>query len=231
MAYPTVNAPYGLKPINLIGGQVFAGQTRELPIASNYGTVINNGDIVRLASGFIVKETGTTTVSATGVVGVFVGVSYTNPSTGQKLFANSYPGSVVASDIVAYVVDDPDALFKVAVTGGATSTTITPVDNTILGNNMAISQPSTNTTISGNSNIGAYDSGSNTAASLPLRVVGLIEETVDSSGNYSEVIVKWNAPYMVSTTTSDGATPPVFTTTTVVTGGHSYLNPTGTANV
>ncbi len=35
MAYPTVNAPYGLKPINLIGGQVFAGQTRELPIASN----------------------------------------------------------------------------------------------------------------------------------------------------------------------------------------------------
>jgi hypothetical protein len=231
MAYPTVNAPYGLVPINLIGGQVFAGQTRELPIASNTAGAINNGDIVRLASGFIVKETGTTTVSATGVVGVFVGVSYTNPSTGQKLFANSYPGSVVASDIVAYVVDDPDALFKVAVTGGATSTTITPVDNTILGNNMAISQPSTNTTISGNSNIGAYDSGSNTAASLPLRVVGLIEETVDSSGNYSEVIVKWNAPYMVSTTTSDGATPPVFTTTTVVTGGHSYLNPTGTANV
>jgi hypothetical protein len=231
MAYPTVNAPYGLKPINLIGGQVFAGQTRELPIASNTAGAINNGDIVRLASGFIVKETGTTTVSATGVVGVFVGVTYTNPSTGQKLFANSYPGSVVASDIMAYVVDDPDALFKVAVTGGATSTTITPIDNTILGNNLAISQPSTNTTISGNSNIGAYDSGANTTASLPFRVVGLIEETVDSSGNFSEVIVKWNAPYMVSTTTSDGATPPVFTTTTVVTGGHSYLNPTGTANV
>ena len=46
MAYPTVNAPYGLKPINLIGGQVFAGQTRELPIASGYGTAIYNGDIV-----------------------------------------------------------------------------------------------------------------------------------------------------------------------------------------
>ena len=223
MAYPTVNAPYGLKPINLIDGQVFAGQTRELPIASNTAGAINNGDIVRLSSGFIVKETGTTTVSATGVIGVFVGVSYTNPSTGQKLFANSYPGSVVASDIVAYVVDDPDALFQVAVTGGATSTTITPIDNTILGNNMAISQPSTNTTISGNSNIGAYDSGSNTAFTLPLRVVGLIEESVDASGNYSEVIVKWNMPYI---TLTEGAPNVV-----AYNGGHSYYNPTGTANV
>jgi hypothetical protein len=223
MSYPTVEAPYGLKPINLIGGQVFAGQTRELPIASNTAGAINNGDIVRLSSGFIVKETGTTTVSATGVVGVFVGVSYTNPSTGQKLFANSYPGSVVASDIVAYVVDDPDALFKVAVTGGATSTTITPISGTILGNNLAISQPSTNTTISGNSNIGAYDSGGNTAFTLPFRVVGLVEETTNAAGNYSEVIVKWNMPYI---TLTEGAPNVV-----AYNGGHSYYNPTGTANV
>jgi len=231
MAFPTVSAPYGLKPINLIGGQVFAGQTRELPIQANYGTVINNGDIVRISSGYIVKETGTTTVSATGVVGVFLGCSYVNPSTGQLFFSNYYPGSINVAGIVAYVSDDPDQLFKVAVTGGATSTTITPISGLVLGNNLAISQPSTNTTISGNSNIGAYDSGSNTAASLPFRVVGLVEETTNSSGNYSEVIVKWNAPYMVSATTSDGATPPVFTTTTVVTGGHSYLNPTGNASV
>jgi hypothetical protein len=154
---------------------------------------------------------------------VFVGCSYTNPSTGQILFANSYPGSVVASDIVAYVVDDPDALFKVAVTGSATSTTITPIDNTILGNNLAISQPAANTTISGNSNIGAFDSGSNTAFTLPLRVVGLVEETVDASGNYSEVIVKWNMPYI---TLTEG-TPNVV----AYNGGHSYYNPTGTANV
>jgi hypothetical protein len=223
MAFPTVEAPYGLKPINLIGGQVFAGQTRELPIASNTAGAINNGDIVRLSSGFIVKETGTTTVSATGVVGVFVGVTYTNPSTGQKLFANSYPGSVVASDIMAYVVDDPDALFKVAVTGGATSTTITPISGTILGNNLAISQPSSNSTISGNSNIGAFDSGGNTAFTLPFRVVGLVEETTNSSGNYSEVIVKWNMPYI---TLTEGAPNVV-----AYNGGHSYYNPTGTANV
>jgi len=223
MAYPTVSAPYGLKPINLIGGQVFAGQTRELPIASNYGTAIYNGDIVRISGATIVKEAGTTTVTATGVVGVFLGCSYTNPSTGQKLFSNYYPGSVVASDIVAYVADDPDQLFKVAVTGGATSSTITPISSAILGDNLAISQPASNTTISGNSNIGAYDSGSNTAFTLPLRVVGLVEETTDASGNYSEVIVKWNMPYI---TLTEGAPNVV-----AYNGGHSYYNPTGTANV
>jgi hypothetical protein len=201
MAFPTVSAPYGLKPINLIGGQVFAGQTRELPIASNTAGAINNGDIVRIAGAVIVKETGTTTISATGVVGVFLGCSFTSPTTGQKLFSNSYPGSVVASDIVAYVADDPDQLFKVAVTGGATSTTITPISGSILGDNLAISQPASNTTISGNSNIGAFDSGSNTDQSLPFRVVGLVEETINAAGNYSEVIVKWNAPYPTATTT------------------------------
>ena len=230
MAYPTVNAPYGLKPINLIGGQVFAGQTRELPIASNYATAIYNGDIVRISGATIVKETGTTTVSATGVVGVFLGCSYTNPSTGQKLFSNYYPGGVVASDILAYVADDPDQLFKVAVTGGATSSTITPISGSILGDNLAISQPASNTTISGNSNIGAYDSGSNTDQSLPFRVVDLVAETTNAAGNYSEVIVKWNAPYPTATTTAAGS-PLVYTTTVTINGGHSYLNPTGQASV
>ena len=226
MAYPTVSAPYGLKPINLIGGQVFAGQTRELPIASNYGTVINNGDVVKFntTDGTIVKETGTATVSANGVVGVFLGCTYTNPSTGQKLFAQSYPsGGVVASDILAYVADDPDQLFKVAVTGGSTSSTITPISGAILGSNMGISQPAANTTISGNSNIGAYNAADSTVFTLPLRVVALVPETTDSSGNYSEVIVKWNVPYI---TLVDG-TPNVVS----YNGGHSYLNPNGQFNV
>jgi hypothetical protein len=44
MAYPVVNAPYGLKPINLIGGQVFAGATRNIQslmvILRTFSTVI-----------------------------------------------------------------------------------------------------------------------------------------------------------------------------------------------
>ena len=39
MAYPTVDKPYGLKPINLIGGQVFAGATRQRRIASSASSI------------------------------------------------------------------------------------------------------------------------------------------------------------------------------------------------
>ena len=35
MAYPTVSAPYGFKPVNRIDGMPYAGQTRLIPIASD----------------------------------------------------------------------------------------------------------------------------------------------------------------------------------------------------
>ncbi len=81
MAYPTVSAPYGLKPVNLIGGQVFAGATRLMEIASGYATNIFYGDLVkRVSDGTIEKDTGTTTATPCGV---FLGVQFTNGSTGQ----------------------------------------------------------------------------------------------------------------------------------------------------
>ena len=194
MAYPTVNAPYGLKPINLIGGQVFAGQTRELPIASNYGTAIYNGDIVRLDGGFIVKEAGTTTVTSQGVTGVFLGCSYTNPSTGQLLFANSYPGSVVASNIVAYVADDPDQLYKAASVGNTINTTglvISAVSQVVVGNNATLIL-NTGSATTGNSKTGVFANAVST--SLPMRVVDGVPDTATSNG-YTELIVKFNFGY------------------------------------
>ena len=50
MAYPTVDAPYGLKPVNLVGGLPFAGATRQIAIGNNYGTAMYNGDVVQLNS-------------------------------------------------------------------------------------------------------------------------------------------------------------------------------------
>ena len=114
MAYPAVTAPYGLRPINLIGGQVFAGSTRLIPIASGSGTAIYYGDVVVVNSGGTITKVSATD-SGVSVVGVFLGCQYTNPTTKQLLQQQYYPGGVVASDIKAYVLDDPDALFKVAV--------------------------------------------------------------------------------------------------------------------
>jgi hypothetical protein len=219
MAYPAVSAPYGLIPINLIGGQVFAGATRLIPIASNYGTSIFYGDVVRISSdGVLVKETGTTTVTATGVVGVFLGCTYTNPSTKQPIFAQYYPASTVASDIQAYVADDPDQLFKVAVC--SSGTTIGTVGRTAVGQNTALIQNPGSTT-SGNSGVAADDS-TGTTISLPLRIVDVIEETATGADSFTEIIVKWNAPYPTITIDFTGETASVG-----MSGGHQYLNPTG----
>lgn len=193
MAYPTVSAPYGLKPVNLIGGQVFAGSTRELPIASGYATNIFTGDIVQLAS------TGTITKSAlaaetspvAGVVGVFVGCSYTSPVTKQKLFSQYYPASTVASDIVAYVVDDPDALFKVAAV--SSGTTVAFYGQTVVGNNVALVQNAGSTT-TGDSKV-AIDGTSAVTTSLPVRIVDVVPDTANSSGDFCEFIVKFNFGY------------------------------------
>ena len=121
MAYPTVAGPYGFQPINLIGGQVFAGSTRFFPIASGSGTSIFYGDVVRLNTGGTLSKVSTT-ATATDAVGIFLGCQFTNPSTKQLLQQQYYPASTVASDIQAFVLDDPDALFKVAVTAAGAST-------------------------------------------------------------------------------------------------------------
>ena len=199
MAYPQVDAPYGLVPINLIGGQVFAGSTRLIPIASGSTTAIFNGDVVNLgSSGTLGKDVGTATATP---VGVFLGCSYTDPTFG-KTFRQFYPGGLAIADIMAYVIDDPNALFKVAVTAAGTST-IGNVARTVVGENSALIQTAGNTS-NGNSRV-SISSTTATASTLPVRIIDVVPETAlaVNPASYTEVIVKWNA------------------------GMHQYNNPTG----
>ena len=188
MAYPTVSGPYGLQPINLIGGQVFAGSTRLIPIASGSTTAIFYGDVVRLNTGGTLSKV-TTTTSATDAVGVFLGCQFTNPTTKQLLQQQYYPGAVTASDINAFVSDDPDALYKVAITAAGTST-MSGVTRAAVGQQSALVQTTGNTS-SGDSYV-SLSATTGTGAALPFRVVDVIPETVNASGSYTEVIVKFN---------------------------------------
>jgi hypothetical protein len=187
MAYPTVAGPYGFQPINLIGGQVFAGATRQIPIASGSGTSIFYGDVVRLNTGGTLSRVSTTD-SATDAVGVFLGCAFTNPTTKQFLQQQYYPASTVASDIVAYVCDDPDTYFKVAVLSN--STTIGGMTQTDIGNNVAILATAGSTTTGDSKEGVSATTGSTTT--LPFRVIAGVPETVNASGSFTEVIVKFN---------------------------------------
>ena len=188
MAYPTVSGPYGFRPINLIGGQVFAGATRQIPIASGSGTSIFYGDVVRLNTGGTLSRVSTTD-SATDAVGIFLGCSFTNPTTKQPLQQQYYPSGTVASDIVAYVCDDPDALFKVAVLSAAS--TVGGLTQTDVGNNVAIYTTAGSTT-SGDSNEGVRNATSDSVTTLPFRIIAGVPETVNAAGSFTEVIVKFN---------------------------------------
>ena len=190
MAYPTVSAPYGLKPINLIGGQVFAGSTRLMEIASGYNTNIFYGDFVkRVIGGTIQKDTGTT---ANTPVGVFLGVSFTNASTGQVQQQQYYPASqaiATGTRIWAIVCDDPDTLFQVAVCSAGT--TMATVTSAAIGTNMSILATAGSTT-SGNSSYSVLSTSPALTATFPGRVIDVVPATAPSGTTYSEVIVKIN---------------------------------------
>jgi len=188
MAYPTVDAPYGFRPINLIGGQVFAGATRLIPIASGSTTAIFFGDVVRLNTGGTLSRVSTTD-SATDAVGIFMGCQFTNPTTKQLLQQQFYPGAITASDIQAFVADDPDTYFKVAVL--SSSTAIGGLTQTDVGNNVGIFTTAGSTT-SGDSNEGVRNTTNDSTTTLPFRIILGVPETVNAAGSFTEVIVKFN---------------------------------------
>jgi hypothetical protein len=189
MAYPIVSAPYGLKPVNLIGGQVFAGATRQMEIASGYATSIFYGDLVkRVSDGTIEKDTGTTTATPCGG---FLGVSFTNSSTGQIQQQQFYPASTSiksGTKIFAVVADDPDTLFQVAVVSG--TTVITGVGISAIGNNATLVQNAGSTT-TGDSKVALLDSTA-TTDTLPIRIIDVVRDTATAADVFPEVIVKIN---------------------------------------
>jgi len=199
MAYPTVSAPYGLTPINSVDGKPYAGATRLIPIASTYNTAIFNGDIVRVAAGGTIQKStvtvDSTTAAANNTYGVFMGVQYVN-AQGQTVQAQYYPGNAAATSAFAYVVDDPMAAFKVAVTFSGNAT-VTTVNQSIVGTNMSVRQ-GTGSTTTGDSAVSVYATNSEgNAAALPVRVVEVVPETATSSTAFTEVVVKLNNPQIL----------------------------------
>ena len=200
MAYPTVSAPYGFKPINRFDGIPYAGATLQLPIASTYNTAIYNGDTVKLIDGGTITLSG---AASTGTIaGVFVGCQYTN-SSGQTVQAQYYPGTSV-TNAIAYVVVDPAAEFKVAVTTSGTAGTVTYANATILGCNVAeVYGTGSTTTGDSGSSIVKPANGAGSTSTLPWRVVALVPDTayyVSSTLVYPEVVVKMNTSQLLGAT-------------------------------
>ena len=199
----TTATPYGLRPINEVSGTPYAGATRKLPIASGYGTNIFYGSVVIInTSGTI--ELCTDIGSAgdpfpVGTVGVFMGCSYTDATLG---FVNRqyWPTGQVASDALAFIVDDPQVAFQIQ--GDATMAQATLGMNAPLAN---VQSTSTGSTATGNSNV-ALDATAAATTGIAFRVIDFINAPGSAVGDaFTDVVVKFNP------------------------GSHSYTKNTGTA--
>ena len=202
----TTAAPYGARPIgSLSSSGSFTSKTRHLPIGASYGTQISNGDFVKLvADGEIEKDVGTTALTA---VGIFLGCSYTDPTTSQKTFSNYWPASNAATDAMAYVLDDPFVVFQMQADEA--------LNTTDRGLNASIVVTAGTTTL-GRSKSALDGSTPATTNTLPLRIIDFVDgphslppKGTTASDTYPDVIVKFNAA-------SSGSA-----------SNHSYLNATG----
>lgn len=186
----TTATPYGLKPLNEIGGLPYAGSTRKLPITSGYGTNLFYGAVVAIAANGTIELVTTNGDNSTpfpaGTIGVFMGCSYTDATLG---FVNRqyWPASTVADDALAFIVDDPNTLFQAQAAGS-----ITQAD---LGQNAhfdAVQSTSTGSTTTGNSNT-ALDATTNTTAGWAFRIVDFVDAPGSTIGDaYTDLLVKFN---------------------------------------
>lgn len=183
--------PNGLRPINLVGGLPYAGSTRQIKIASGYATNIFCGDIVAIGTdGTVQKVTatgidGTTNAFPAGVIGVFLGCAYTE-TTGLKYFLTrqNWVASTVAADAVAYVCDDPNALYQVQADAS--------LAQTALGGNIAVNQTA-GSAVTGNSAITVDVATLGTDTFLPFRIVDFVNSDTSRVGDaFTDVIVKFN---------------------------------------
>jgi hypothetical protein len=196
MAYPTVSAPYGLKPINSIDGKPYAGAFRQIPVAASFGTAIFSGDTVQIDStGYLILST---TTNSGAIVGVCVGGSYVN-SSGQTVEGQYIPAlaSTATNLAYAYVVDDQQALFKVAVV--SSGTTMSTAGRAVVGTNLALVLNAGSTT-TGNSAFAVTLTGAGTTATIPIRVIDVVPETATAADTYTELLVKINTHQYNNTT-------------------------------
>lgn len=197
----SVASPYGLKPVNQLGGTPYAGATRTYLIdpAGTASNIYNGSPVYVNSSGYLAVATATgadaTTngfpvgTANTGIVGVFVGCSYYN-AQGQLIFSQYYPTGTTGI-VQASVVDDPNVVFQVQSAGSVTQAAV--------GANLffTTSAVATGSTTTGNSTASVVAGSSAVTTTAAFRVVGFpnVQGFSVVGDAFTDVYVKINPGY------------------------------------
>lgn len=161
-------------------------------IESTYTTPIYYGDAVRLwvsgdtstsALGYIIQWTAGDGSAVKILSGIFVGCEYYSTSQKKGVWNNYWPGSDATGDVVAYVVDDPNALFKVQAASG-------PITQAMLGFGADIASTPAGSAVTGISGMSLTTPSAASAATLPFKVVNFI--TTPPGGNGTDLTTAGN---------------------------------------
>tara|TARA_R100001594_G_scaffold38481_1_gene69722 strand:+ start:2772 stop:3422 length:651 start_codon:yes stop_codon:yes gene_type:complete len=202
---------YGLRPIGLVGGGANSTGVTQYEIASDNTNVIYNGEIcVPLAAG-VIDQAGATDGGTTQALGVLTGVMYHDSTTKKPTWLNYWPGSGSVSvdtnyPVKAFVADNPNQLFQVA------------SDASLTNRATALAAVFANASLGTSARSGSTDTGQSssalgvstiaTTATLPLRIVGIVDD--DANNDYSAagvaMIVRLNAHFNSGTRRFDSQT-------------------------
>ena len=202
---------YGLRPVGLVGGATNSTGVTEYEIASdNTNAIYQNGIVVPLAAG-VITFAGATSGGTTQALGVLTGVMYHDSVKKKPVFLNYWPGSNSVSvdtnhPVKAFVADNPNQLFQVASDASLTNraTALAGVfANATLGTSARTGSDDT-----GRSNSALSVSSIATTATLPLRIVGIVDDDANSDFSAAGIplLVRLNAHFNAATRRFDSQT-------------------------
>jgi hypothetical protein len=119
------SAPFGFRPSFHNSGQM---RPKAYTIASTYGANIFQGDPVKLTDNGVIQlgtsdGTRNGTVDGIALLGIFAGCQYLDV-TGRPVVSPFWPSGVTATEITAWVYDDPETLFDVQYDNPSAGTTV-----------------------------------------------------------------------------------------------------------
>tara|TARA_B100002019_G_scaffold233984_1_gene208078 strand:+ start:7970 stop:8620 length:651 start_codon:yes stop_codon:yes gene_type:complete len=202
---------FGLRPVGLVGSGVNSTGVTEYEIASDNTNAIYNGAIVVPLAAGVIDQAGDTAGGTTQALGVLVGVQYHDSTQKKPVWLNYWPGSGSVSvdtnyPVKALVADNPNQLFVVA--ADATLTNRATALATVFANASLGTSARSGSTDTGKSSAELSVSSVATTATLPLRIVGLVDD--DANNDYASagahLLVRLNAHFNAGSRRFDSQT-------------------------
>ena len=202
---------FGLRPVGLVGSGAHSTCVTEYEIASNNTNAIYNGAIVVPLAAGVIDQAGDTAGGTTQALGVLVGVQYHDSTQKKPVWLNYWPGSGSVSvdtnyPVKALVADNPNQLFVVA--ADATLTDRATALATVFSNASLGTSARSGSTDTGKSSAELNVASVATTATLPLRIVGLVDD--DANNDYASagahLLVRLNAHFNAGSRRFDSQT-------------------------